>query len=120
MGFVFVIHLALRYAFSHNLWAHQLIESYVFNLSIALLTVGCTSILIQQGSKSVGFVFMGFSALKFLYFFVRFYPSYKSDGVIETAEALTFFIPYLTALILETILIAKGLNNSGKTEDQDQ
>ena len=54
---------------------------------------------------------MAGSGLKFLLFFLLFYPSYKADGNMSTLEFISFFIPYAICLILEVSYLSKELNN---------
>jgi len=51
------------------------------------------------------------SFLKFGLFFIFIYPSYKLDGDTTKFEFLTFFIPYIACLIIETSDLIKLLNN---------
>jgi len=50
------------------------------------------------------------SFLKFAVFFIFFYPSYHSDGTISRLEFMAFFIPYIYALLIETLALIKLLN----------
>jgi F0F1-type ATP synthase assembly protein I len=65
----------------------------------------------NKKSAQTGFIFLGGSGLKFLVFFLVFYPYYRQDGVMATSEFAAFFIPYATCLILEVIFLSKQLNN---------
>jgi len=60
-------------------------------------------------SEQLGFLFMGGSFLKFLCFFVFFYPAYKMDGKVDSLEFASFFIPYAISLIFETLGVMKFL-----------
>jgi len=89
---------------------HMLIPSYIVNF---LLAVGIFMGLFYARKKlknALGFLFMGGSLIKFAVFFIVFYPVYRMDEVIQRTEFAAFFIPYLTALILETYFASKMLN----------
>jgi hypothetical protein len=58
----------------------------------------------------LGFVFMMGSFVKFAFFFVFFYPTYHSDGIITRQEFLSFFVPYVICLIAETLTSIRLLN----------
>jgi F0F1-type ATP synthase assembly protein I len=66
---------------------------------------------LNKNSAQAGFVFMAGSALKFLIFFLVFYPTYKEDDNMKTIEFIAFFIPYSICLITEVIYLSKQLNN---------
>jgi F0F1-type ATP synthase assembly protein I len=52
---------------------------------------------------------MGGSFLKFIFFFLLFYPAYSSDGEMDKIEFAAFFAPYLLSLLIETIFMAQML-----------
>ena len=113
---VFVIHiLLLKYVvFSSGSWDEvfqgKLILAYVIN---AVLAMGIFALLVKLKGKystQLGFLFLIGSALKFLVFFIVFYPSYKADGDIQKIEFAAFFIPYAACLIYETIQLSNWLN----------
>lgn len=88
----------------------MLIASYGINF---LLAAGIFIGLFYARKKlknALGFLFMGGSLIKFAVFFVVFYPVYRADGEMVRTEFAAFFIPYLTALILETYFASKMLN----------
>ncbi len=90
--------------------ADMLMPSYVINY---ILAVGIFVGLFYSRRKlknALGFLFMGGSLVKFIVFFLVFYPVYRADGEIQRTEFAAFFIPYLTALILETYFASKMLN----------
>jgi hypothetical protein len=53
---------------------------------------------------------MAGSLLKFLIFFIVFYPGYKADGEMDSLEFAAFFVPYAICLILETFFTSKMLH----------
>jgi len=91
--------------------ANKILLSYVVN---ALLAGAIYMLLYYYRYKLkdyIGFLFMGGSFLKFILFFLFFYPSYRADGDISSLEFAAFFVPYLICLVLETIFTAKMLQN---------
>lgn len=60
--------------------------------------------------SSLGFIYMGSSLVKFIFFFALFYPTYNMDENVEKQEFITFFIPYAAALIYETTHLVRILN----------
>lgn len=57
---------------------------------------------------------MAGSFIKFGVFFLFFHPIYKQDSDMSKLEFGAFFIPYLTALVLETVFVSRLLK---KLED---
>lgn len=107
----FGVHILVLYFDSgFNVW--QLVLPYCFNF---IFTAGAFALLYffkERFKDTLGFIFMGVSLLKFLAFFIWFYPMYKADLVIDIYEFAAFFTPYTVALIFETSILAKLLNNS--------
>ena len=52
---------------------------------------------------------MGGSFLKFIFFFIIFYPEYSADDDMNKVEFSAFFVPYAISLIVETVFMAKML-----------
>jgi len=57
-----------------------------------------------------GYVFLGGSLLKFLVFFLFFYPFFNNDGDLSRGEFAIFFIPYIVTLSTTVIATARALN----------
>jgi uncharacterized membrane protein YwzB len=53
---------------------------------------------------------MAGTGLKFLTFFIVFYPSFRADGELTQAEFLLFFVPYALSTLVETVFLARILN----------
>jgi hypothetical protein len=64
----------------------------------------------EKLKNQIGFLFMGGSLLKFVFFFIIFYPVYNTDDTMDKMEFSAFFLPYTIALIIETVFMAKTLN----------
>nr|WP_299171125.1 DUF6168 family protein [uncultured Allomuricauda sp.] len=88
-----------------------IIRSYVVNGLLAAIIFTLLYKFRQKLKNQIGFLFMGGSLLKFLFFFLLFYPTYKSDGDMSGLEFGAFFIPYAVALFLETFYTSKMLKN---------
>ncbi len=88
-----------------------IVRSYVVNGLLAAIIFMLLYKFRQKLKNQIGFLFMGGSLLKFLFFFLLFYPTYKSDGDMSGLEFGAFFIPYAVALFLETIYTSKMLKN---------
>ena len=120
LRFATILLVALSFAFALHYFAlkgtelaplaNMLVPSYIINY---MLAVGIFVGLYYSRKKlknALGFLFMGGSLVKFIVFFLVFYPVYRADGEIQRTEFAAFFIPYLTALILETYFASKMLN----------
>ena len=108
---VFGIHLLILYVNQLPLFEHKIILAYLVNYGIALGTYILLYTLRQKMKNQLGFLFLGTGFLKFILFFLLFYPSYTSDQQMSALEISAFFIPYLTSLIIEVIALTKLLNN---------
>ena len=89
-----------------------LIRSYIVNALLAQTIFIVLDYLKNKKSNALGFVFMCGSLIKFVAFFILFYPTYNADGDADKIEFLAFFVPYALSLILETYTLVKILNKS--------
>ena len=106
---VFVIHVSCLSNLGLEKYDDKIVLSYVINfLLAATIYVGLYS-LRNRLKTQIGFIFMAGSFLKFIFFFILFYPAYKVDGEIDTSEFAAFFIPYLICLVVETVFTDKML-----------
>lgn len=109
LGLVFGIHLIVLNGKGLPLFDNKIILAYLVNYLLAIFIYGILYLLRNRMTAQLGFLYMGGSFLKFILFFIFFYPSYKSDGMITTAEFASFFIPYGISLIFETLGVIKFL-----------
>lgn len=107
----FSIHLLAISLTDHSLFGNQIVLSYVVNYLLAAVVLIVVEKTLNKNSAQAGFVFMAGSALKFLVFFLVFYPIYKADDEMQAVEFATFFIPYAICLITEVAYLSKQLNN---------
>ncbi|MAN59095.1 MAG: hypothetical protein CMC08_04585 [Flavobacteriaceae bacterium] len=105
------IHLAVRSFLGIPLWDHRIGLAYAANFLLAGVILVAVYRTLKNKSSLSGFVFIAGSGLKFVVFFLLFYPHYQADGIMHTAEFITFFIPYALSLILEVTYLSKQLNN---------
>lgn len=105
------IHLYVLSSRGLPLSDNLIVRSYMVN---GILAAAIFILLYQFRKKlknQIGFLFMGGSLLKFVFFFLLFYPTYKSDGDMSGLEFAAFFVPYAVALFLETFFTSKMLKN---------
>ncbi|NNJ88369.1 MAG: hypothetical protein HKP53_03120 [Eudoraea sp.] len=110
LAILLVIHLQAQSYLNIPKWSDMLLLSYLLNFVLALAIFLALYALRIKLKNQIGFLYMGGSMLKFLIFFLVFYPGYRADGIVTKSEFAAFFIPYLLCLILETIYTAKMLN----------
>lgn len=110
LGILLWIHLQAQSYLNIPKWSDMLLLSYLLNFILALVIFLSLFALRIKLKNQIGFLYMGGSMLKFLIFFLVFYPGYKADGIVSKSEFAAFFIPYLLCLILETVYTAKMLN----------
>ncbi len=108
-------HLGVLYSLGLNLWDHMLMPAYVINFLLALVIGLVLYALRHKFTQSLGFIFLGGTALKFLVFFLVFNPVYNTDADVERIEFATFFIPYTVNLIVETTFLVRVLNGMKET-----
>lgn len=85
-----------------HIYRYNLVSSYTVNALLAATIFIVLYTFRQKLKNQIGFLFIGGSLLKFIVFFLFFYPTYKGDGEITSQEFATFFVPYALALVLET------------------
>ncbi len=110
LSIAFLIHLTLLHFNELPLFEHKIIAAYVVNFILALVIYLILFYSKEKYSAQLGFIYMGGSFIKFIVFFLVFYPYYKSDGKMEMLEFAAFFTPYAICLIIETLGVIKILN----------
>ncbi|MDC9721255.1 MAG: DUF6168 family protein [Urechidicola sp.] len=108
---VFSLHLAILNFLEKPLFENMIVLSYLINFILAAIVLLVIEKTMQKKSAQAGFIFMAGSGLKFLVFFIVFYPTYRADDKMQTIEFTTFFIPYALSLIADVIYLSKQLNN---------
>jgi hypothetical protein len=109
LGLAFVIHITVLNYKGLPRFDNLIVLSYVVNSILAATIFVALYIFRGKLKNQIGFLFMGGSFLKFIFFFILFYPAYKADGEMSRLEFAAFFIPYGISLIIETVFTAKML-----------
>jgi len=102
----FGIHAFLRTTIELSPFGDLLVWCYVTNLVLAFGIVVFIHSLRHKMKTQLGFLFIAGSFLKFLLFFIFFYPSFTQDEMISKSEFSSFFVPYFLALVTETYFTA--------------
>lgn len=108
---VFAIHLFILQKIEIPIFSDRIIPSYLLNYIMAATILIFIQSKFNKKSSQTGFIFLAGSGLKFLVFFIVFYPLYQQDGTMSSSEFAAFFVPYASCLILEVIFLSKQLNN---------
>lgn len=111
LNLVFGVHITILHFQKHPLFDNNIMLAYVINFLLAGVVLYLVERVMNTKSSQAGLIFLVGSGLKFLCFFVLFYPSYKGDGALTTIEFAAFFTPYAVCLTLEVLYLAKQLNN---------
>ena len=107
----FIIHSVVNSVITYQIEFYEILYSYIINVVLACGVILLLFLLRKKLKDQLGFVFMGASMLKFVFFFSLFFPKYNADGDLSRLEFLTFFIPYVICLITESIVLSKFLNS---------
>lgn len=107
----FFVHFLINASIEKSVSVNQLIYSYGINVLLACGVIILLFTLRKKLKDQLGFLFMAASMLKFVFFFILFYPEYNADGNLTRVEFLTFFIPYVICLITESIILSRFLNS---------
>jgi hypothetical protein len=107
---VFLIHIGILNFLGLPLFENKIILSYVINFLLAAIIFTAIYRLKETQKDNLGFLFIGGSFIKFLVFFLLFYPFFKLDGNIDKLEFSSFFVPYIVCLVIETTSLSKFLN----------
>lgn len=110
LSLLFVIHILVLKLLKLNLFENKIVLAYIVNYVFAILVFGALYMLRTKFKEQLGFIFLAGSLLKFVMFFILFYPFYKADQTISKLEFAAFFLPYVTCLTFETISLVKWLN----------
>ncbi|MEA1786630.1 DUF6168 family protein [Arenibacter sp. GZD96] len=109
LGLSFLSHTFLLAVYEYPPYGNRIVFSYIVNFLLASSIFGGLYALRNTFKNQIGFLFMGGSFIKFIVFFIFFYPAYRSDGVVDKLEFAAFFIPYAIGLAIETFFTAKML-----------
>lgn len=109
LGVAFIIHTNILQNGGLPRYGDKIILSYLINFVLASIIYIGIHIFRNKLKTQIGFVFVGGSFLKFILFFILFYPSYTSDGEMGSSEFASFFVPYAICLVIETVFAVKML-----------
>ncbi len=109
LGLTFLLHITVLNAKGLPQFDNLIGLSYLVNSILAAIIFIALYIFRGKLKNQIGFLFMGGSFLKFIFFFLLFYPAYKMDGEMSRLEFAAFFIPYGISLVIETVFTAKML-----------
>jgi hypothetical protein len=84
--------------------------SYSANFLLAIVVFTVLMRLRKRHTEKLGFLFLAGTGLKFLMFFLLFYPGFRSDGVMSRSEFAVFFMPYGLSSLVETVFLVRVLN----------
>ncbi len=113
-GLIFLLFYSHIFIFKQNgidAYQNLIIPIYIINTILVIVLLVFIDLFKNKFKNQIGFIFMASSLLKFVFFFIFIYPSFKSDGNLSKIEFITFFIPYFYCLLFESIVISKLLNN---------
>lgn len=111
LSLAFVLHIQILQSQGLTLFENLIVRSYVVNTLLAAAIFFVIYHFRWKLGDQIGFLFMGGSLVKFLLFFVLFYPTYIEDETMSRQEFGAFFIPYATALAIETVFVSKSIKN---------
>ncbi len=114
LGIVFLAHITLLQIGGYPKFGNKIILSYGVNGLLAFLIYSSLYAFRTRLKNQIGFLFIAGSFLKFIFFFVLFYPLYRQDGQMDKSEFFAFFVPYLICLLIETVFTVKMLQNLDK------
>lgn len=107
----FLLHFSLLRIYRFDPLGNMIVRSYAANFILAASIYSALFLLRKKLKDQIGFLFMAGSLLKFVVFFLVFYPVYREDGQMDKLEFAAFFIPYALGLVIETVFTAKMLKN---------
>lgn len=87
-----------------------LLKSYAVNNVLAAVIFTFLFRWRKRHIEKLGFLFMAGTGLKFLTFFIVFYPAFHADGELTKDEFVLFFVPYVLSTLVETVFLARILN----------
>lgn len=109
LAIAFAIHTYLLGQAQFPKFGNSIVLAYTVNGLLAAIIFSLLYFYRLKLKNYIGFLFMGGSFIKFIFFFLLFYPNYKADGEIDKFEFAAFFVPYILSLVFETVFTAKML-----------
>ncbi|MFS4492789.1 hypothetical protein [Maribacter sp. 2308TA10-17] len=109
--FLVLLHMAFFYARGIAIPFDLIALGYLANFAMAFVIYYVMVELAKKQNKNLGFVFLFGSTLKFAVYFLIFNPLFMQDNSLSKLEFFTFFVPYITCLIVETLALVKLLKD---------
>ncbi len=109
LGIAFGTHTYLLGQAELPKFENNIVLAYSVNGLLAAAIFGLLYFYRLKLKNAIGFLFMGGSFIKFIFFFLLFYPAYKAYGEIDKLEFASFFVPYTLSLVFETVFTVKML-----------
>ena len=106
---VFSLHITILHFKELPLFNDRIVAAYIVNFLMATGIYIALFLYKKKYANQLGFLYLGGSFVKFIIFFIVFFPSYKSDGKMDILEFAAFFTPYSICLIFETLGVIKFL-----------
>lgn len=107
----FIGHIGVLCFLEAPLFQNRIILSYIVNYLLASGLLYFVQSNFNKQASNTAFIFLLGSAIKFVVFFILFYPHYSADSQMQTTEFAAFFGPYAICLTLEVLFLSKELNN---------
>ena len=105
-----LLHGGIYLFFNQSLDSNYFFEVYLGNFFFTLILLIGLLQAFNGFSHYVAWLYIIASGLKFGLFFLLLWPLYREDGDVNKLEKITFFIPYITGLFLETKFLISKLN----------
>ncbi len=114
LSLAFFAHTSFLENLGHLRFGDLIVTSYWLNGALAAAIYAILFLFRNILKNYIGYLFIGGSFIKFILFFILFYPIYQADGKMDKFEFAAFFVPYVISLVIETIFTGKMLNNLDK------
>jgi len=114
LGLIFLSHTYLLDHFGYLQYGNLIVTSYSINAALAAFIYIPLYLLKNKLKNYIGYLFIAGSFLKFIFFFIFFYPAYHADGEMSKQEFAAFFVPYVICLVVETVFTSKMLKKVDK------
>lgn len=104
---VFLIH----YILLPVVYQGVVVTSYSVHLIFSLISFFFLSKFGESKGEYLGYALLVLTMVKFAIYFAGFRWFFMQDDIVSKLEYSIFFIPYLIALIVEVLFIARSLNS---------
>ena len=89
----FIVHIGVLYFLEAPLFQNRIILSYIVNYLLASGLLYFVQSNFNKQASNTAFIFLLGSAIKFVVFFILFYPHYSADSQMQTTEFAAFLDP---------------------------